>query len=329
MGLLKKLFVIVSSVAIAASGVAFPLAAHAATNAPLGAVLKDSSGTIFFITADNQRRPFTSAGAFQSYGFLSFNQVASTTTYSDFSALPTGSFIPPRDGSVFCATTTKGTDVAGECALITGGMKASFISSVAFTGLGFSFSRAQYGDSSFLSRTNNIDNTTSAHRPGVLVNINGTIYLVGPSSLLGIPSSQVFGGWGYSFADAVPANAADLAIPKSGVMPARVAGQLNPISAYAPTVKTENVTGVLSTSAYLTGKVFTNGAVTSYWFEYGTTANLGTSTPSLSVGSEVVSKDPFTSVSKLSPGTKYYYRLTAENQYGKAYGETLSFTTAN
>jgi hypothetical protein len=191
-----------------------------------GSVVSTTDGTVWFITNDSQRRPFTSAGAFLSYGFLSWSQVVPAN--SGDTALTAGSFIAPRDGSIFCATATKGTDVAGECSLITGGQKAAFTSEAVFTGLGFSFSRAQYGDSSFLAKTTDVSNTTDAHRAGVLVNNSGTIQLVGASSLVGIPSMAVMQSWGYAEADVVPANTADKALPQSGVMVSRVAGQLNP-----------------------------------------------------------------------------------------------------
>jgi hypothetical protein len=226
MSLFKKLVTVASTVALLASGLAFSApTALAAAHGP-GSVVKTSDGTVWFITSDNQRRAFTSAGAFLSYGFLSFSQVVDAN--ADDNGLVAGSFIPPRDGAIFCATATKGTDVNGECALITGGMKASFVSAAVFAAQGHSFSRAQYGDSSFLAKTSNIDNGGAAHRQGVLVNQGGTVYLVGTATLLGIPSVDVFNSWGYSFADVVPANSGDMAMTKSGVMCARVAGQLNP-----------------------------------------------------------------------------------------------------
>jgi len=225
MSFIKKFVTVASTVALVAGGLMAPLAAHAAAHGA-GSVVKTPDGTVWFITNDNHRRAFTSAGAFLSYGFLSFSQVVDAN--SDDTALVAGSFIPPRDGAIFCATATKGSDVAGECALITGGMKAAFTSAAVFAGQGHSFSRAQYGDSSFLSKTSNIDNAGAAHRQGVLVNFSGTVYLVGSSTLLGIPSVDVFNSWGYSFADVVTANAADNSMTKSGVMCARTAGDLNP-----------------------------------------------------------------------------------------------------
>jgi hypothetical protein len=173
-----------------------------------------------------QRRPFSSGGAFLSYGFLSWAQVQNAT--AEVSALPQGSIIPPQDGKIFCATATKGSDVSGECSLVTGGMKAAFTSSAVFSGQGFSFARAQYGDSSFLTKTGNISDAAAAHGAGVLVNIDGTVYLVGSSSLMGIPSVSVFESWGYSFADVVTANTADRGMSKSGIMASRTPGHLSP-----------------------------------------------------------------------------------------------------
>ena len=226
MSFFKKLFVAGSSVALMASGLLVPSSALAAAHGAGSVVKEPGSQTVWFIKDTGRKAAFTSGGAFMTYGFLSFAQVVDAN--SDDLALATDPFIAPRDGSIFCATMTKGTDVAGECSLITGGMKAAFTSASVFAGQGYSFARANYGDSSFLAKTSNIDNAGAAHRQGALVNFSGTVYLMGTSTLLGIPSIDVFNSWGYSFADVVTANAADMSITKSGVMCARVAGQLNP-----------------------------------------------------------------------------------------------------
>ncbi len=216
----KKLF----AVGVAASTVLMSLAPFAAKAAAHAAGTNVSSnGTVFMITADGYRRPYTSAGAFLSYGFNSFASVVQAN--ADDLALPQGSFIPPQDGKVICSD--RGAD-KGTCYLITGAMKAGFTSAAVFTGLGFSFSRATSGDVSWMSSTTNIDNTTAPHRPGVLVNDNGTVKLIGTTGYLGIPDLATFNSWGYSFADVVPANAADKALVQTGVMAARIAGQLSP-----------------------------------------------------------------------------------------------------
>ena len=246
---LKKVAVAGSTLAMVASMVLVAAPASAAT---AGGVYKTSDGTVWFVTSDMQKRPFTSSGAFLSYGFLSFSQVMDAD--ASVTALPTGSFIAPADGKIFCATETKGSDVKGECALVTGGMKAAFTSSAVFTGQGYSFDRAMYGDSSFLTKTSNIDNASAAHLAGTLVNNGGTVQMVVSGGLWGIPSESVFNTWGYSFADVVPANAADMAKSQIGVIPARTAGQLVPTGTTdpTPTANCDNLdgtTGSISTTA--------------------------------------------------------------------------------
>lgn len=221
---IKKIVTGISTVALAVSMLVVPVAKVDAATA--GEVYKTTDGTVWFITKDMKKRPFTSAGAFMSYGFLSFSQVKEAD--SSVTSLPTGDFIAPQDGRIFCATETKGSDVSGECALITGSKKAAFTSSSVFSGQGFSFSRAYYGDSSFLSKTSNVDNASAQHLPGTLINNNGTVQLVVSGGLWGVPSMDVFNSWGWSFADVVPANSADVLLSQTGVIPARMAGELVP-----------------------------------------------------------------------------------------------------
>lgn len=225
--LAKKVF----AVGLAASTVLWglaPLAAQAAAHAA-GTNVSTSDGTVYMIMSDGTRRPYTSAGAFLSYGFNSFASVV--TANADDLALPVGPFIPPQDGKIICSD--RGAD-KGTCYLITEGKKAGFVSAAVFTGLGFSFSRVGYGDVSWMSSAANIESSTEAHRPGVLVNNAGTVQLVGTSGLMGIPDLATFNSWGYSFADVVPANTADKAMTQTGVMAARVPGQLSPTTVVTP-----------------------------------------------------------------------------------------------
>lgn len=224
--LAKKVFAVGSAVAMAAALV--PFAASADTAHGAGTNVSDSTGTIWFITQSGTRRAYTSAGAFTSYGFNSWSTVVSANAADLALPVDSAGFIPPQDGKIFCATATKGSDVKGECSLISGGQKYAFTSAAVFTGLGFSFSRAISGDSSFMTKASNISDATSAHLTGVLVNNNGTVQLVGASGLLGIPDLATFNSWGYSFNDVVKANAADMTKTQTGVMAMRVAGQLSP-----------------------------------------------------------------------------------------------------
>lgn len=220
--LAKKVFATGLAVSTVLWGLA-PLAAQAAPHAA-GTNVLSSDGTVWMIMPDGTRRAYTSAGAFLSYGFNSWSTVV--TANADDLALPAGSFIPPQDGSIICSD--RGDD-KGTCYLITGGQKAGFTSAAVFTGRGFSFSNAQSGDVSWIpAYPSLINDTTSANLPGVLINNNGTVQLVGADGLLGIPDLATFNSWGYSFSKVVPANAADKAKTQTGVMAARTPGQLSP-----------------------------------------------------------------------------------------------------
>jgi hypothetical protein len=192
----------------------------------IGSLVKSADGTVWFITPAGQRRPFTSAGALLSYGFLSFSQIVDANT-SDL-ALPQGPFIPPQDGKVICSDRDDSYAKKGTCYLITASKRAAFTSAAVFTGQGFKFARSTSGEVSFMATDADIRSATSAHRPGVLVNNNGTIQLVGAGGLMGVTSESVFMSWGYDYADTVPANAADKVMAQSGVMQSRVTGQLSP-----------------------------------------------------------------------------------------------------
>lgn len=217
----KKIF----ALGVAAStllGAAVPFATLAAPHAD-GTNVSDSSGTIWMI-AGGQRRAYTSAGAFLSYGFNSFASVVPAS--AEDLALPAGSFIPPQDGSIICSD--RGSD-KGTCYEISNGMKYGFTSAAVFTGLGFSFANSMPGDVSWMATGSSlINNTTMAHLPGTLVNNGGTVQLVGANGLLGVPDLATFNSWGYSFGKVVPANASDKAMTQTGVFSARVAGQLSP-----------------------------------------------------------------------------------------------------
>ncbi len=102
-----------------------------------------------------------------------------------------------------------------------------------------------------------------------------------------------------------------------------------------PYVVTDAVTDVDLTSATLHGTGTPNGATTDAWFRYGTTDPgacndvFGTRAPAtgtLPLGAGVVGV-PFTSaVAGLTTAQTYFVCALAENSFGKAYGEVVSFT---
>ncbi len=190
-----------------------------------------SNGTIYMITDEGERRPYTSAGAYLSYGFNSWAVVKQAS--AEDMALREGAFIPPRDGKIVCSD--RGTD-KGTCYLITGGKKAAFVSESVFKALGFSFGKALYGDVSFLPADTDISTPQEQHRSGVLINNNGTILLVSGAGLMGIPSMEVLSTWGYSVQDAVPANSFDSQLSQASVVSKREGAKLSPSSDSSPKV---------------------------------------------------------------------------------------------
>ena len=231
--LAKKIFAIGSTSAMLLAAVPFvaSAAAHAAgTNV-------SSNGTVYFINTSGQKQPYTSAGAFLSYGFNTWADVVPAS--AEDLALPTGSFVPPSDGSLI--------NDKGTVYLMVNGMPSGFTTEANFLGLGYSYKNVLAGDVSFLAKGSNISTTAMSHPVGTLVNDKGTVYLMTASGKMGIPSLSTFNSWGYSFAKVVPANSYDSAIAmSSGIMNARVAGQLNPTGS---TVNIPPVSGNLSVSA--------------------------------------------------------------------------------
>ena len=98
----------------------------------------------------------------------------------------------------------------------------------------------------------------------------------------------------------------------------------------APTVTTGSASNVTSTSAYLSGTVNPNGLSTTMWFEYGTTSGSYSNTTSAGrIDSGSSATRIITTISGLSAGTTYYYRIAARNSGGASYGSEASFTTIN
>ncbi len=103
----------------------------------------------------------------------------------------------------------------------------------------------------------------------------------------------------------------------------------NPPNQGTPPAATTNAAGsVTRVAATLNAHVDPHSSQTTYWFEYGTSADLGSVTPFQSAGSANASVAVSAAVSGLNPQTKYYFRVDAQNQYGTVNGSTQSFTTS-
>src|SRR3989344_2502401 len=103
-----------------------------------------------------------------------------------------------------------------------------------------------------------------------------------------------------------------------------------PVAPSAPIVNTTSVTAVTNSSAKLNAIVKPNGAMTTYWFEYGTNVTLSNailSTSEVSLNDGILAVNISTNTENLSSDTKYYFRVVAKNQYGTVRGNIESFTT--
>ena len=96
----------------------------------------------------------------------------------------------------------------------------------------------------------------------------------------------------------------------------------------APSVATEGVVNVTIGGATLLATVNPNGGFANAFFEYGTTAALGTVTPALGAGNGSVPVNLFWTLGSLSPGTLYHYRIVASSSAGTTRGAIRTFTTA-
>ena len=83
-----------------------------------------------------------------------------------------------------------------------------------------------------------------------------------------------------------------------------------------------------TSSATLNGVVTPEGQDTTYGFEYGTSASLGTSTMTQDAGSGTQPQLVQAALTGLTPSTQYFYRLdTTSPTTGTSHGQTEKFTT--
>lgn len=182
---------------------------------PEGTNVLGSDGTVYRMMGDG-RNAYTSAGAFTSFKFNTWATLVPINSFD--SSLPVGAFIAPRNGSLILDNKT--------VYLITLGQRIGFATESAFKGMGYSYSNVYPGDTSFMTSLAPINSTDQAHPQGTLINENGTLYVIGNNSKVGMPSMTVLESWGYWVTDAVTANKYDIALPVSGVKTIRQANEL-------------------------------------------------------------------------------------------------------
>src|SRR5947209_8290428 len=95
----------------------------------------------------------------------------------------------------------------------------------------------------------------------------------------------------------------------------------------APTATTSPATGVSDSGATLNGSVNPNGQATSYAFQWGPTSGYGHETTLTNAGSGTTSSAVNATVTGLTAGTTYHFRIIAMNSGGTSVGADQSFTT--
>ena len=101
-----------------------------------------------------------------------------------------------------------------------------------------------------------------------------------------------------------------------------------PPSTGVPAVATSSVTSIGQTAATLNGSVTPNGLTTEAFFEWGTTASYGNSTPVQSAGNGTAPATVTATLTGLASGTTYHYRLVGRNSAGTTNSPSQTFATS-
>jgi hypothetical protein len=106
--------------------------------------------------------------------------------------------------------------------------------------------------------------------------------------------------------------------------------QLRITPAMAPTVVTLPPSSISSTGAALNGTITANGVVpTRFWFEWGPTTSLGSSTKTNFIFNRDLIFNTNLVVSGYAPGILYHYRMVGSNALGRSEGQLQTFLWDN
>jgi streptogramin lyase len=93
-----------------------------------------------------------------------------------------------------------------------------------------------------------------------------------------------------------------------------------------PAASTSVPTATSGSAATLAAAVTPNSQSTTYYFDWGASSDYGSSTSSASAGSGSSAQNVTASISGLTPGNTYHYRVVATNASGTTYGRDMTFT---
>lgn len=94
-----------------------------------------------------------------------------------------------------------------------------------------------------------------------------------------------------------------------------------------PGATTEEASGISSGAAELRGTVNPHACETTYKFEYGTSTSYGASTAEGNAGSGTGAVAESATITALTPGTTYHFRIVASSLNGTTYGTDKTFKT--
>ena len=195
-------------------------------------------------------------------------------------------------------------------------------------------------------------NVTTSIVNGVSSDITGAMLAsvnVSGSAFRGGLSSYVSAGSGNRNAAGAFANAAALNFQQTAASPTVNTGNNNDgatvdidgrprtiaegtdIGAYElpipPDATTGSATGVSGSGATIGATVNPRGSLTTYQVKYGKTSPPSGSSGSSTLDAGTVNLTPSTTLSGLTPGSRYYYQVVATNEWGETEGAILTFDT--
>ena len=96
----------------------------------------------------------------------------------------------------------------------------------------------------------------------------------------------------------------------------------------APGVSPVSAASVTATSVSLTSGIYSNGATTTYGWQYGTSTAYGSSSTNATLSAAAGATQVTTTITGLAPNTTYHFRLAALNAHGAAAGYDYTVTTS-